>query len=122
MPLWRSPRQKRTKMRVSTSSGMPVPSSATVTVCLRPADVGGRPGAAVTVADEGTGIPDAVLTRIFVRFWRGDRQSGTGLGLYIVMGLVEAHGGHIEVANGEHGGAVFRFDLPAGTPEAFLED
>ncbi len=94
----------------------------TVTVCLRPADAGGTPGAAVTVADEGTGIPDAVLTRIFVRFWRGDRQSGTGLGLYIVKGLVEAHGGRIEVVNGEGGGAVFRFVLPAGTPEAFLED
>jgi signal transduction histidine kinase len=93
-----------------------------VTVCLRPAEVGGRPGAAVTVADEGTGIPDAVLTRIFVRFWRGDRQSGTGLGLYIVKGLVEAHGGRIEVSNGERGGAVFRIVLPAGTPDAFLED
>jgi signal transduction histidine kinase len=94
----------------------------TVTVCLRPAEVKGEPGAAVTVADEGTGIPDEVLTRIFVRFWRGDRQSGTGLGLYIVKGLVEAHGGRIEVTNGEGGGAVFRFVLPAGTPEAFLED
>ena len=92
----------------------------TVTICLRPTEVGGRPGAAVTVADEGTGIPDEVLTRIFVRFWRSDRQSGTGLGLYIVKGLVEAHGGRIEVTNGDDGGAVFRFVLPAGTPEAFL--
>ena len=94
----------------------------TVTVTLRPAEVKGGPGAAVTVADQGGGIPDAVLSRIFVRFWRGDRQSGTGLGLYIVKGLVEAHGGSIEVFNGEDGGAVFRFVLPAGTPEAFLED
>jgi hypothetical protein len=94
----------------------------TVTVCLRPAEVKGGPGAVVTVADEGTGIPDEVLTRIFVRFWRGDRQSGTGLGLYIVKGLVEAHGGHIEVTNGKDGGAVFRFVLPVGTPEAFLDD
>jgi hypothetical protein len=94
----------------------------TVTVCLLPAEVRGEPGAAITVADEGTGIPDAVVTRIFMRFWRGDRQSGTGLGLYIVKGLVEAHGGSIEVANGDGGGAVFRFVLPAGTPEAFLED
>ncbi len=93
-----------------------------ITVCLRRADVDGRPGAVVTVADEGTGIPEAVLNRIFVRFWRGDRQSGTGLGLYIVKGLVEAHGGHIEVRNGPGGGAVFRFVLPAGTPEAFLDD
>ena len=94
----------------------------TITVRLRPAEVHGLPGAVVTVADEGTGIPDDVLTRIFVRFWRGDRRGGTGLGLYIVKGLVEAHGGRIEVFNAEHGGAVFRFVLPAGTPEAFLED
>jgi signal transduction histidine kinase len=94
----------------------------TITVRLGPVEVDGGPGAAVTVADEGTGIPEAVLTRIFVRFWRGDRRGGTGLGLYIVKGLVEAHGGRIEVFNAEHGGAVFRFVLPAGTPEAFLED
>ena len=94
----------------------------TITVRLGPADVDGGPGAVVTVADQGAGIPDEVLTRIFVRFWRGDRRSGTGLGLYIVKGLVEAHGGRIEVFNAEGGGAVFRFVLPAGTPEAFLED
>jgi len=94
----------------------------TVTVCLFPADVNGSPGAAVTVADEGTGIPEEVLSRIFVRFWRGDRRGGTGLGLYIVKGLVEAHGGRIHVTNAPTGGAVFRFVLPAGTPEAFLLD
>jgi PAS domain S-box-containing protein len=95
--------------------------SGTVTVSLRPADVDGEAGAAVTVADEGDGIPDEVLPRIFVRFWRGDRRGGTGLGLYIVKGLVEAHGGRIEACNAEGGGAVFRFVLPAGTPEAFRE-
>jgi signal transduction histidine kinase len=94
----------------------------TITVSLRPAEVKGERGAAVSVADEGTGIAVEVLSRIFVRFWRGDRQSGTGLGLYIVKGLVEAHGGSIEVSNGPCGGAVFRFVLPAGTPEAFLDD
>jgi hypothetical protein len=94
----------------------------TITVSLRPAEVKGERGAAVSVADEGTGIAVEVLSRIFVRFWRGDRQSGTGLGLYIVKGLVEAHGGSIDVSNGPCGGAVFRFVLPAGTPEAFLDD
>ena len=92
----------------------------TVTVCLRPGEIGGQAGAAVTVADEGDGIPDAVLSRIFMRFWRGDRRGGTGLGLYIVKGLVEAHGGGIEVGRAACGGAEFRFVLPAGTPAAFL--
>ena len=89
----------------------------TVTICFGPTDVDGQSGAYVTVADEGEGIPDAVVSRVFHRFWRGgDRKVGTGLGLYIVKGLVEAHGGEVEVRRAESGGAEFRFVLPAGTP------
>jgi signal transduction histidine kinase len=52
----------------------------------------------VTVSDQGEGIPEDVAPRVFARFWRGgDRRGGTGLGLYIVKGLVEAHGGSVEV-------------------------
>ena len=75
-------------------------------------------GAVVTVSDEGEGIPEAVASRVFARFWRGgDRRGGTGLGLYIVKGLVEAHGGTVSVGRGPAGGAEFRFVLPAGTPD-----
>ena len=75
-------------------------------------------GAVVTVSDEGEGIPEAVATRVFTRFWRGgDRRGGTGLGLYIVKGLIEAHGGSVSVGRGPAGGAEFRFVLPAGTPD-----
>jgi len=78
-------------------------------------------GAAVSVYDEGEGIPEAVASRVFGRFWRGgDRRGGTGLGLYIVKGLVEAHGGTVAVRRGPAGGAEFRFVLPAGTPD-FLQ-
>jgi signal transduction histidine kinase len=56
--------------------------------------------------------------RIFTRFWRGDRRGSTGLGLYIVKGLVEAHGGVIEVGRAAGGGARFRFTLPEGRPYA----
>lgn len=89
----------------------------TITVTVEPHSG----GAAVTVTDQGEGIPDAVASRVFTRFWRGgDRRGGTGLGLYIVKGLVEAHGGSVSVGRGPSGGASFRFVLPAGTP-AFLE-
>jgi signal transduction histidine kinase len=75
-------------------------------------------GAVVTVSDEGEGIPEAAASRVFGRFWRGgDRRGGTGLGLYIVKGLVEAHGGTVTVGRGPAGGAEFRFVLPAGTPD-----
>ncbi len=93
----------------------------TVTVCIGPEDVGGETGAYVSVSDRGEGIPDAVVSRVFKRFWRSDRRGGTGLGLYIVKGLVEAHGGRVEVRRAESGGAEFRFVLPAGTPEAFRD-
>lgn len=91
--------------------------SGTVTIRIGPADVAGEAGACITVSDEGEGIPDAVVSRVFHRFWRGgDRTSGTGLGLYIVKGLVEAHGGQVEVVRAPSGGAEFRFVLPPGTP------
>lgn len=74
-------------------------------------------GTAVTVTDGGPGIPDEVAARVFTKFWRYGHRGGTGLGLYIVKGLVEAHGGTITLGRGPSGGASFRFVLPAGTPE-----
>ncbi|MGO4418693.1 sensor histidine kinase, partial [Streptomyces sp. MCAF7] len=71
---------------------------------------------AVTVSDEGPGIPEESMSRVFTRFWRGSKRGGTGLGLYIVKGIVEAHGGTITVGRAHGGGAEFRFTLPVGTP------
>lgn len=75
------------------------------------------PAVAVVVSDEGDGIPDEDLQRVFTRFWHGSRRGGTGLGLYLVRGLVEAHGGSVRVGRAPSGGAQFRFTLPAGAPE-----
>jgi signal transduction histidine kinase len=95
----------------------------TVTIEVAPApDPGGgrtTEGTAVTVSDEGLGIPEESMSRVFTRFWRGSKRGGTGLGLYIVKGIVEAHGGTIAVGRAPGGGAEFRFILPVGTP-AFL--
>ncbi|MEU2157476.1 ATP-binding protein [Streptomyces sp. NPDC019396] len=92
----------------------------TVTIEVAPAS--GEPGereakgTAVTVSDEGPGIPEESMGRVFTRFWRGSKRGGTGLGLYIVKGIVEAHGGTITVGRGPRGGAEFRFILPVGAP------
>ncbi|WP_329286467.1 sensor histidine kinase [Streptomyces sp. NBC_01455] len=74
----------------------------------------------VTVSDEGTGIPEESMNRVFTRFWRGSKRGGTGLGLYIVKGIVEAHGGTITVGRAPGGGAEFRFTLPVSTPAYLL--
>jgi two-component system sensor histidine kinase KdpD len=73
---------------------------------------------AVRVLDEGDGIPDADLERVFDKFYRvrrGDRQrAGTGLGLAICRGFIEAMGGRITAANRTgRKGAVFTITLPA---------
>lgn len=84
----------------------------TVTVTVGPAGT----GVEVVVTDEGEGMSPEDADRAFRKFWRGGRRGGTGLGLYITKGLVEAHGGTIGVGTATGGGARFRFALPAGTP------
>ena len=73
----------------------------------------------LAVADSGPGIPASDLERIFDKFYRVmDRTraasaiGGTGVGLSVCRGLIEAHGGRIWAANRRSGGAIFRFTLP----------
>jgi signal transduction histidine kinase len=95
------------------------PSGGTVTLSLR-TEAG---EARLAVADDGSGIPPDKLERIFDRFYRADEarsgtgddsagSAGSGLGLAIVKGVAEAHGGRVEAANAEGGGAVFTMRLP----------
>lgn len=72
----------------------------------------------LTVADNGTGIPEEDLPRIFERFYRVDKArsraaGGTGLGLSIVSDTVKRRGGTVEAANRPEGGSVFTVCWPA---------
>jgi len=73
--------------------------------------------AVLSVLDDGPGIPEADLPRLFDRFYRADSSrtrtsGGAGLGLAIVRAIVSAHGGRIEAANLPSGGARMTVVLP----------
>ena len=76
----------------------------------------------VAVADRGDGIPEVDLRRVFSKFFRRaeTRPTGSGLGLWISRGLVEAHGGRLVVESEVGRGSTFRFTLPAGIPEELV--
>jgi len=70
-----------------------------------------------SVEDEGPGVPESDREAVFERYYRGEksdgRSVGLGMGLAIVRGIIEAHGGHIWVEAGLRG-AKFVFELPIG--------
>jgi len=71
----------------------------------------------ISVADQGIGIPEAEVERIFERFYRVDparsrETGGTGLGLSIVKHIITKHGGEISVWSSENVGSTFSIRLP----------
>lgn len=73
----------------------------------------------VIVDDCGEGIAESDREKIFGRFWHGPANATTGLGLYVVRGLVEAHGGTVVAGGNDGGGARIIVRLPSGLPEGF---
>lgn len=90
------------------------PAGGTVALSARPAGRDVR----VAVADTGEGIPPEHLPHIFERFYRassdrGEESGGSGLGLSIARGLVEAHHGHIGISSEPGKGTRVEMTLPA---------
>lgn len=96
------------------------PERTRVVVCTRQADEG---HVEISVTDQGIGIPEADLERIFERFYRVDparsrRTGGTGLGLAIVKHVMTRHRGEVTVWSKEGSGSTFTIRLPALTAAA----
>jgi two-component system sensor histidine kinase KdpD len=93
------------------------PAGATITVTAR---VNGD-GLVLQVRDRGPGIAPADMPRLFERFYRGaaarPRRSGTGMGLWIVRGLLAVEDGRVWAENCVDGGAQFTIAVPAGVQE-----
>jgi two-component system phosphate regulon sensor histidine kinase PhoR len=89
------------------------PEHTTIYVAATPVDA----RVAIAVSDEGPGIPEQDLSRVFERFYRVDKSrardpGGTGLGLAIVRHLIELHGGSVRAENRPEGGARFVITVP----------
>lgn len=75
---------------------------------------------ALSVLDEGKGLSESDLARVFEKFYRAPdaRPGGTGLGLSVVEGFIRAHGGSVRAANRKTGGAEFTLTIPVETMRA----
>ena len=84
----------------------------------------GHPILAVTIRDEGIGIPDDELDKVFEKFVQSRKTKtgagGTGLGLSICREIVEAHGGAISAVNNVEGGSAFTFTLPVAVADTVV--
>ncbi|MGZ8867019.1 MAG: GAF domain-containing sensor histidine kinase, partial [Thermoanaerobaculia bacterium] len=76
----------------------------------------GSGGVQFRVSDTGPGLPEADLKQLFRPYYQAKKTAhmGAGLGLAIVRGIVEAHGGTVSAMNAPGGGAVFTFTIPLG--------
>ncbi len=99
------------------------PAGGSITLDARVGDGGpsraaGPRAVVVTVRDTGSGIEPDLLPHVFDRFAKAPGSRGSGLGLAIARGLVEAHGGSIDVESTPGRGSTFRFRLPIDADEA----
>ena len=105
-----SPRGEVVEVRTRAASG------------INPADASAarRPGILITVEDRGPGVAPDIQRQLFQPFFSTKGEAGTGLGLWVSKGIVEKHGGTIELASStdpEHHGTIVSVFLPRGQAE-----
>ncbi|MDQ2951308.1 MAG: ATP-binding protein [Chloroflexota bacterium] len=112
---WDPVRLERSLMNLVSNAIKYTPSGGTITLSTRVEQTAAQKLAIVRVKDEGIGIPEADLPRLFTRFQRGSNVrgvAGTGIGLEAVRRIVELHGGSIRVESREGVGSTFTVRLP----------
>ncbi|MBC9225201.1 PAS domain-containing protein [Aeromicrobium sp. 636] len=87
-------------------------------VVISPEGRGDTAGVAVRIVDNGPGIPEESRVRIFSRFWRSGPGAGSGLGMFIVRGVVDQHGGSISIEDADGGGASICVWFPVNEPDS----
>jgi two-component system sensor histidine kinase CpxA len=96
-----------------------------VEISLERRDSGHDPTVVISVRDRGPGVPEKVVPRLFVPFYRGPQtdnsKSGTGLGLAITRRIFEVHGGTATAANADGGGLVVSLALPLHVERGALQ-
>jgi two-component system NtrC family sensor kinase len=125
-PIWIDADQiKQVVMNMLVNAQHAVEEKGSITVSTRQAQdprapaTESRPMVAISIVDTGCGIPEKNLKRIFDPFFTSkDVGKGTGLGLSVSHGIVEAHGGLIEVQSKVGEGSTFRVYLPLTAPSA----
>ena len=97
-----------------------------VRILVQPASpLDGRAGTIVEIADSGRGIAPHVEKKLFQPFMTTKGERGTGLGLWVSLGIVQKHGGTVRISNSTEGdlrGAVVRVYLPERTAQAKAEE
>ncbi len=74
-------------------------------------------GVRVSVDDQGAGIAPEIRMRVFTKFWKHGERGGSGLGMYLVNGLVRAHGGTLTIDDAPGGGARIVIAWPGEVPD-----
>lgn len=95
------------------------PPGTSVDLSLEQPSIAGQLKALVRVRDHGLGVPDKMLSDIFVPFYRVQEQTqsdaqGAGLGLAIAERVIRMHDGSIRARNAEDGGLIVEMELPLG--------
>jgi two-component system, OmpR family, sensor histidine kinase KdpD len=99
------------------------PASASIRV--RSMELPGEPFVRLSIEDGGPGAPPGTLNRLFDKFYRvpgsaGGSRAGTGIGLAVTRGLIEATGGRVQARKSDLGGLAIDLDLPVATVPAEL--